>query len=67
MIGIIAAWTVAFFFATVFQCGTKWYLNWAPIWDFLRGCDDTLTVLTVFTVTDILTDLIIIAMPVPMV
>ena len=67
MIGIIIAWSTAFFFATLFQCGVVWELNWAPIWTFLTKCTDTLTVLTVFTTTDILTDLIIIAMPVPMV
>ena len=67
MIGIVIAWSVAFFFATIFQCGVDWSLNWAPITDFLTKCTNTLGMRTVFTATDILTDLIIIAMPVPMV
>ena len=67
MIGITIAWSLAFFFATVFQCGVEWSLNWAPIIDFLTKCSNTLDMLTVFTATDILTDLMIIAMPIPMV
>ena len=67
MIGIIIAWSTAFFFATVFQCGLDWSLNWAPIAVFLTQCSNTLDMLTVFTATDIITDLLIIAMPIPMV
>ena len=67
MIGIVTAWSVAFFFATVFQCGVDWKLNWAPIEVFLTQCSNTLDMLSVFTATDILTDLMIIAMPIPMV
>ncbi|KAI1124348.1 hypothetical protein F5Y10DRAFT_249614 [Nemania abortiva] len=67
MIGIITAWSLAFFFATVFQCGTRWRMNWAPIAIFLTQCVNTLDLLTVFTATDIVTDFIIILMPVPMI
>ena len=67
MIVIVSAWSLTFFFATVFQCGVKWSLNWAPITIFLTQCSNTLNMLTVFTATDIITDLLIIAMPIPMV
>ncbi|KAL2045928.1 hypothetical protein ABVK25_011924 [Lepraria finkii] len=67
MIGVIIAWSTAFFFATVFQCGLDWSLNWAPITVFLTQCSNTPDMLTVFTVTDITTDLLIIAMPIPMI
>lgn len=67
MMGIVIAWTLAFFFETVFQCGTDWSLNWAPIFVFLTQCTASLDVLTVFGVTDILTDLVIICMPVPLI
>ena len=67
MVGTIIAWSVIFFLATVFQCGTNWSLNWAPITLFLTECSNTLNMLTVFTATDIITDVIIIAMPIPMV
>ncbi|KAI1504896.1 hypothetical protein F5X99DRAFT_330466 [Biscogniauxia marginata] len=67
MVGILTLWSVAFFFATVFQCGTRWTWNWAPIGIFLTQCVDTLSMLTVFTATDLLTDFIIILMPVPLI
>ncbi|KAF2963518.1 hypothetical protein GQX73_g10049 [Xylaria multiplex] len=67
MIGITIAWTLAFFFTTVFQCGTRWSMNWAPIGIFLTQCIESLDVLTVFAATDIISDLIIICMPVPLI
>lgn len=67
MIGIVSAWSLAFFLGTVFQCGLHWSRNWAPIEIFLTQCSNTLDMLSVFTATDIVTDLMIIAMPIPMV
>lgn len=67
MIGIISAWFIAFFFATLFQCGTRWDWNWAPISFFLTQCVDTLDMLTSFTATDLFTDFIIMFMPVPLI
>lgn len=67
MIGIVTAWSLTFFFATIFQCGLHWSRNWAPIEIFLTQCSNTLDMLSVFTTTDIVTDLLIIAMPIPMV
>ena len=67
MIGLVLTWMIAFFFATIFQCGANWNLNWAPISEFLTHCSNTLSQLVAFTATDVLTDLIIIAMPIPMV
>ncbi|KAI0907487.1 hypothetical protein F4823DRAFT_602886 [Ustulina deusta] len=67
MIGITVAWTLAFFFTTVFQCGTRWSMNWSPIGIFLSQCIESLNVLTVFSATDILSDLIIICMPIPLI
>ncbi|KAL5335747.1 hypothetical protein BJX70DRAFT_374383 [Aspergillus crustosus] len=67
MIGVVAAWSIAFFFATLFQCGVNWDWNWAPIGFFLTQCTDTLNMLTVFCGTDLLTDFIIMFMPVPII
>ncbi|KAL5044216.1 hypothetical protein BDW71DRAFT_215770 [Aspergillus fruticulosus] len=67
MIGIVAAWSISFFFATLFQCGTHWDWNWAPIGFFLTQCTDTLNMLTVFCGTDLLTDFVIMLMPVPII
>ena len=65
MIAITIAWGSAFFFGTIFQCGITWSRNWAAIGVFLTRCSNTLDMLSVFASTDIVTDLIIILMPVP--
>ncbi|KAJ5915816.1 hypothetical protein N7454_010957 [Penicillium verhagenii] len=67
MIGVVIAWSIAFLFATVFQCGLNWNWNWAPITLFLTQCSNTLNMLTAFTATDIATDVVIIVMPVPII
>ncbi|KAI1413762.1 hypothetical protein F5Y13DRAFT_188732 [Hypoxylon sp. FL1857] len=67
MIGVISAWSVSFFFATVFECGIQWSWNWAPIDIFQAQCTKTLKMLTVFTTTDVLTDFVIMFMPVPLI
>ncbi|KAJ5928272.1 hypothetical protein N7466_007228 [Penicillium verhagenii] len=67
MIGVVIAWSIAFVFATVFQCGLNWSWNWAPITLFLTQCSNTLNMLTVFTATDIATDIVIIVLPVPII
>ncbi|KAL7622117.1 hypothetical protein AAE478_007619 [Parahypoxylon ruwenzoriense] len=67
MIAVITAWSITFLFATIFQCGTRWTWNWAPIGIFLTQCINTLDLLTVFTATDLFTDFIIMFMPVPLI
>ncbi|GAP83924.1 putative plasma membrane protein Pth11-like protein [Rosellinia necatrix] len=67
MITLTVLWTLAFALTTVFQCGLRWELNWSHIGVFLTQCIESLDVLTVFATTDILSDLIIIAMPVPLI
>ena len=67
MIALTITWSLAFFFTMVFQCGTDWNLDFGPILPFLSECTNTLDMLTVFTATDIVSDLLIIAMPIPMV
>lgn len=67
MIAIVTAWSISFFFATLFQCSTHWSWNWAPITLFLTQCTNTLNMLTVFTATDVFTDFIILFMPVPII
>ncbi|KAI0814412.1 hypothetical protein GGR55DRAFT_631731 [Xylaria sp. FL0064] len=67
LIGLTTTWTFAFFFTTLFQCGTRWSMNWSPIGVFLSQCIESLNVLTVFAATDILSDLIIISIPLPLI
>ncbi|OTA98111.1 hypothetical protein M426DRAFT_28773 [Hypoxylon sp. CI-4A] len=67
MIGVTAAWSIAFFFATIFRCGTKIEKNWAPIGTFFEQCSNPLEIIATFAATDILTDFIIMFMPIPLI
>ncbi|KAI0854094.1 hypothetical protein F5Y00DRAFT_256594 [Daldinia vernicosa] len=67
MIAVTSGWSLSFFFATIFECGTNWTWNWAPIAIFLNQCAGTPIMLSVFTGMDLLTDLIIMFMPVPLI
>ena len=67
LIVILAAWSLAFFFATIFQCAPHEDYNWAPLTVFLTDCSNTFDMVTVFAASDILTDLIIIIIPIPIV
>ena len=64
MLGIVAAWTISFFFASLFQCYPI-----TPLIEPFYGnkCVNTVPLWYAGGITDILLDCIILAMPVPMV
>jgi hypothetical protein len=64
VLGVVVAWTVAFFFATLFQC--------YPITAFVepfygKKCIDTIAFWYAGGITDIVLDFIILILPIPMV
>ena len=68
MIVFTSGWSIAFFFATVFQCGTDFSLNWAPLIPFFTECGakvNTFTVMTLYATMDVIGDIIIICLPIP--
>jgi hypothetical protein len=67
MIVVTIAWTVAFFFATLFQCGTHWARNWESMKIFPPKCTNAAALAAAFTSTDVVTNLVIILMPVPII
>lgn len=67
LITIIITWALAFLLTTVFQCGARLELNWAPNSIHAKQCINSLNVLIVFSATDILSDLVIIGIPVPLI
>ncbi|KAI1342873.1 hypothetical protein F5Y15DRAFT_271074 [Xylariaceae sp. FL0016] len=64
MIAVITAWFIVFFFITLFQCGTHWDWNWAPIGFQLTQCVSVLDTLTAFSASDLFTDFVILFMPI---
>ncbi|KAK6953910.1 hypothetical protein Daesc_003872 [Daldinia eschscholtzii] len=67
MIVITSGWSLSFFFATLFQCGTKWKFNVADVKTFRNECNSSPSMIAAFTGLDLLTDVIIMFMPVPLI
>ena len=67
MSGVIALWSLSFFFAFAFQCGTdiaNWWTSAATIETY---CDNTSALIVCFAISDVITDLMILITPLPIV
>ncbi|KAI6085049.1 hypothetical protein F4821DRAFT_241794 [Hypoxylon rubiginosum] len=64
---IVAAWSVAFCFAELFQCSTKFWANWGSTHDIRTQCVGTTRLLYTVCITDFLLDVVIIAIPIKLV
>lgn len=67
MIAIVAAWTTAFFLATLFECRLNFWASWGTVRDLTTHCFDSLTLVLILCVTDLVLDIVIISIPVPVV
>jgi len=65
IIALIVAWTLAYFFASVFSCGAYPQANWDPEAKTKTTCINLFTMLLSFAITDVLTDAAIMWMPYP--
>ncbi|KAF2440858.1 hypothetical protein P171DRAFT_434607 [Karstenula rhodostoma CBS 690.94] len=64
---LLAAWTIAFLFANVFQCGTHLSALWGDADSILRYCKVSGPASYGFVVSDIITDILVLVSPVPIV
>ena len=67
MVAIVGAWITAFFFTTLLECGTKFEYLWSTLSNHLSHCIDNMTYQTTYATSDIVTDILILAMPIPIV
>lgn len=67
MIAVVSAWSTAFFFTVFFECGTHFEFLWSTLLDLLTHCTDDLMYLKAYAISDVITDGLILAMPVPLV
>ncbi|PWY66360.1 hypothetical protein BO94DRAFT_579703 [Aspergillus sclerotioniger CBS 115572] len=65
LIGLCALWTLAFFFATIFGCGRHLAYPWGPLGEI--GSCNTNARLEAMMITDLITDVLVWVLPVPMV
>ncbi|MCJ1312463.1 hypothetical protein MMC25_006137 [Agyrium rufum] len=64
VIAIIVLWTIAFFFAFLFDCGTHVDAQWTMLGNLIQYCD-SLNSETAFAVSDMICDFIILVLPLP--
>jgi hypothetical protein len=64
---VMALWSVAFCFGTVFECGTNFGIIWGPTLTMIQKCVDTMLMIYAFCISDFITDAIIILIPVPLI
>ena len=64
MISVIGVWTIAFFFANLLQCYPIW-VNWEDSGAQASSCINTNTMYLAQSWTDVLTDVMILSLPIP--
>ncbi|KAI2467251.1 hypothetical protein F4781DRAFT_433647 [Annulohypoxylon bovei var. microspora] len=70
MIVLVSLWTVGFFFTTVFECGLDFWVLWGSNSsgkNITSHCINTQHLSLSFGVTDFITDVVIIGIPVPLI
>ncbi|KAI1761369.1 hypothetical protein GGR53DRAFT_469368 [Hypoxylon sp. FL1150] len=67
LIALIAIWTAGFFLVTVFECGSNIWAMWGTEQDLLTRCVSTWPLALSIGITDLITDVIIIIIPVPLI
>lgn len=64
---LVVAWAVGFFFPTVFACRPISVIYAGTIEQLFSECIDTITLLETFAITDVITDIMVLSLPIPMV
>ena len=67
MIIIAIAWTIAFFFSVLFECGTHFEYLWSTLLNLVTHCTDEEKFFKAYAISDVIIDVLILAMPIPMV
>ncbi|KAI1772959.1 hypothetical protein F4818DRAFT_129498 [Hypoxylon cercidicola] len=66
-ITFVVIWAVTFFFTTLFECGRDFGAIWDSQNEFQRRCTNTMNLVFALCISDFVTDILIIAIPVPLV
>ena len=67
MIVIILLWTIGFTLALVFECGDRFWALFGSAQNLIQYCVKTLQLAQAFVISDVITDLMILCLPLPMV
>lgn len=63
MIAIVIAWMLSFFLAILFECGTNYWALWSTLENLLAHCVDDTKIFKAFSISDVITDVLILSMP----
>ena len=66
-IGLTVIWTLAFFFAILFSCGTDISAAWGTFEEYKTHCDNTVLLDEIYAIVDFVLDFIVFVMPLPLV
>lgn len=67
LIVLVTLWSVAFFIAALFQCGTNFWAIWGSTMDLVQNCTETMQLVLAVCITGFITDIAIILAPIPLV
>jgi hypothetical protein len=67
VLAIVSAWAVAFFFATLFQCGTVPSRLWSSPSDVATYCSSYKYIQLGHATSDVATDLVVLTIPMPII
>ena len=67
LIVLLACWTIGFLGANIFQCGLQFWALWGSTGDALRYCKAAAPASYGFVVSDIITDVLVLIAPVPVI
>ena len=64
LIATVIVWTISFFFAILFRCGTNFWALWAPLKYLIKHCYVSTPMFLAMTSSDVITDVLILASPI---
>ncbi|KAI1275617.1 plasma membrane protein Pth11-like protein [Xylaria sp. FL0933] len=67
MLCFVSLWTTAFFFAQLFGCRLDFYAYWRSTHDLLTKCVQTKQLFLALSITDFITDVVLLLIPVPLI
>lgn len=59
----MSIWSIGFFFAYVFRCGTNFWALWAPLEDLEKYCYTSTPMFQALGISDVITDFLILSLP----
>jgi hypothetical protein len=67
MMAVVLAWTIGFWFAQLFTCGTHFFYSWGSIRDLVQHCVKTSKKQSALAMSSFIIDAIILIIPLPLV